>query len=263
MPDNSPSLGQIGFAGRAVLYATTGFLAGRIAVGLPGDAGAQGAMQQLGQLPFGMVLLGILSLTLAVFAFWAGVQAIGGDDGELDVMHRLGRGVQALFYGGLAVLAAKQVFAGGSSGGGGSQSALTATVMENPVGRAAIGIAGVVFVVVGIRQLWRAWNGDLREELDGIGHPSWARAVGRLGYAGRGLSYLLIGAFVTHGAVVFDPDEATGLDKALDELSRTVPGRVAVAVVALGLVTLAVWFGLVARHGVRDEVDATPEPANG
>jgi|GEM_PF-6251007 len=261
MPDNSPSLGQVGFAGRAVLYATTGFLAGRIAIGLPGDAGAQGAMQQLGQLPFGMVLLGILAVTLAVFAFWAGVQAIGGDHGELDVPHRIGRGAQALVHGGLAFLAAKQVFSGGS--GGSSQSSLTATVMENPVGRVAIGLVGVGLVAVGVRQLWRAWSGDLREELDGGGHPSWARTAGRLGYAGRGLTYLLIGAFVTHGAVVFDPDEATGLDRALDELSRTAPGRVAVVVVALGLVTLAVWFGLVARHGVRDEVDATPEPANG
>lgn len=186
---------------------------------------------------------------------WAGIQAVREDGSHDGLLHRLGHVVHALTYGGLAFLAGKQVLSGG--GGGGSSSQASATLMSNPVGRIGIGVAGVVLLGVAAYQAWQAWTGDLREDLDDGGQaPSWATTVGRIGYAGRALSFALIGGFVVHGAVTFDPSEATGLDRALDELSRTAPGRVGVAVVAAGMAVLAGWFVLVARHGVRGDVDA-------
>lgn len=240
---------RVGFAGRGVLYALIALLAGRTAVGLPGEAGAQGAFEALAGQPLGVVALVGLAGGLAAFGGWSALSAVRG--GEDDPMERARKAFEAVLYGGLALLAGSQVI---GAGGGGSQTSITRQVLEVPVGRFALGAVGVAIVVAGGWRGWRAGTDDLREALSGQRKnvPDWARPVGRVGYVGRGLALILVGAFIVHGAITFDPSASGGLDAALDEVSRSLAGRLAVAVVAAGLACLAVWYLLLARHGLED-----------
>lgn len=66
-------------------------------------------------------------------------------------------------------------------------------------------------------------------------------ALGRAGYASRGVVLSVIGWFLVQVARHVNPPESRGLDKAFDTLANQTYGRWLLAIVAVGLIAYGIF----------------------
>lgn len=262
---NRRRLAQAGLAARALLYSVVGVLA--IQIALSGGGGEQasqsGALRSLAQEgAWGTFLVGLLGVGLAGYALWRLSQFFieKGDDEDSDVerwVMRISYLVRAIIYAGLSVLAFTIAFGSGGGGGsgggsGGGAQTMTARVMQAPGGRWLVGAVGLVIIGVALYQGYKAYTQEFMEELRtgqmGPGERRWVRRIGVAGHAARAVAFSIIGFFVTLAAVQFDPDEAVGLDGALQRLARQPYGPWILLLVALGLLAYGVYQAARVRY---------------
>jgi hypothetical protein len=238
---------RFGLATKGFSYILVAVIALRVAVEGGGQTESrEGALKTLADEPFGWVLLAMVALGFASYAMWQLVRAVFDRDNEGDdpkgIGKRLGQAGKAVLYGTLAVITASFLFdSGGGGGGGGGQSEDKATAMalDWPGGRWIVGGVGLAIICAGAFNAYRALSGsfrdDLREEqMSGAERP-WYTAFGVIGHLARAVVFGMIGVFVLRAAYEYDPDEAIGLDGALQQLAGETYGPYLLAAVALGL----------------------------
>ena len=77
------------------------------------------------------------------------------------------------------------------------------------------------------------------------------RPVGRagvLGHIARGVVFTLIGIFLGKAALDYNPDEAIGLDGALQKLAKASYGPLLLGLTAAGVICYAIYCALDARY---------------
>ena len=144
------------------------------------------------------------------------------------------------------------ILAGSSGGGSREEDPATATVLDLPLGRWLVGLAGVAVIGAGIFNAYRAVSGSFRkglreEAMDGAARP-WYIAFGVAGHLARALVFALIGFFLLRAAWQYDPDEAIGLDEALQKLASESYGAFLLGAVALGLAAYGLFCLVQARY---------------
>jgi hypothetical protein len=250
-------LARVGYAAKAVLYATIGVLAAKAALGAGGrTTDTRGAMGTMLDAPFGRALLGLMALGLFGYAAWRVVEAIA--DPERRGTDAKGLAVRASFvargilHAGLAVSALRVALHNDRSGGGGSgqkADSWTARAMdlggEWLVWAIALGVGGY-----GLYQIYRAYAAKLSKQLD-LGRMSaeagrWVVTVSRIGIAARGVVFGMIGLLLARAASSHEPGRAGGIADALGALAGL--GRWPFAAVALGLVAYGMYELLNARY---------------
>ena len=252
-------LARLGYVAKGVVYAIVGVLAAQLAFGNGGQAtGSRGALQRIESQPWGDWLLALVGFGLVGYAAWKLIQGIRdpehrGTDAK-GWAHRLGFIGSGVLHGSLAVSAFAMAFGGGASGGSGSGGAQgwTAKAMSHPWGLWLVGLAGLVTIVVGLRQFKKAYDESFRRKWD-TGAMSQrqlrgATLAGRWGLSARGVVFVMIGFFFIQAAWQHDSSEAVGLGGALGKLASTTFGPWLLAVVALGLVAYAVFCFTQARY---------------
>src|SRR5919199_4559830 len=241
-------LARFGYATKGAVYTLVGILALGVATGMGGrTTSPPGALQIIGsQRPFGQILLIGVTIGLAGYALWRLIQAVADPDREgydiRGIARRIGHGVAAVGYGGLALTAARLMLASG--GGGGSPRDWTAWLLSWPFGQVLVGGVGTGVVGYGLHQLYQAYKAEFQEYLK-LGQMSdteetWITRGGRFGLAARGVVFGIIGVFLIQAALRFNPSEAQGLGGALQELLRQPFGPWLLGIVALGLVAYGV-----------------------
>ena len=249
-------LARLGYATEGAVYALIGLLAAGAAFGAGGrTTGQRGAFEVVAKSPFGSVLLGLIAVGFLGYALWRSLQAIMDPDGEgTDVKalgKRVGYGVSALVYAGLAFSAAGLVF-GTASDSGGSTDDWTALLLSWPLGQVLVVGVGAIVVGVGLHELYQAYKADFLEylKLDEMGEKArqWTKRWGRLGIAARGIVLGIVGAFLIRAALEYDPQEARGLGGALQTLVQQPLGPWLLGAVALGLVAYGLFMLSVARY---------------
>ena len=270
-------LGRVGRAGllaRGLVWVVAGGLAALVALGSGGSdprssgatggsagsgaaakqATASGALQSLAGGAAGRVLLAVLAVGLAAYALWSAVRLVAGRR-ESSWGSRAAAGVQALGYGGLAILAARLVLSSSSSSGGGSDQqaqSITARLLGAPVGQVVAVLLGLVVVAVGIGMVVYGVRRKFLENWEEATTPSSARhaaeVLGVVGYGARGLVYCGSGAFVVAAALTADPQKAKGLDGTLAELVQQPFGPWLLGAVAVGFVAYGVLSAVEARY---------------
>src|ERR671910_1591769 len=155
-------LARLGYATEGAVYALIGLLATGAAFGTGGRAtGQHGAFAVLAGSLFGSVLLGLIAVGFLGYALWRSVQAIADPDKEgADVQalgKRVGYGVSAFVYAGLAVSAAGLVL-GTASYGGGSPDDWTALLLSWPFGQLLVVGVGAAVVGVGLHEVYQAYK---------------------------------------------------------------------------------------------------------
>ena len=255
--DTVERLARIGYAVKGVLYALVGVLAVQAALGSGGQTtGTRGAIRTIAQAPFGEILLWGIALGLAFYALWRFIEAgldpdHRGSDAE-GVIKRVGLVGSGLIYAGLAYSTFRLVLGTGSSGSSDGAQTWTAKLMAQPFGVWLVGIAGAIAIGIGLYQLYKGWTVEFAKKLK-TGEMSssvepWAIRLSRFGLAARGVVFVLIGMFAIQAAVTADPQEARGLDGALEALQQQPYGPYLLGLVALGLVAYGVFCLINARY---------------
>jgi hypothetical protein len=237
---------RFGLAAKGFSYILVAVIALRVAVEGGGQTESrEGALKTLADEPFGWMLIALVALGFASYAMWQLARAIFDRDDEGDgpkgIGKRLGQAGKAVLYGALAVITASFLFdsGGGSGGGGQSENKATAVALEWPGGRWIVGGVGLAIICAGAFNAYRAVSGsfrdDLREEQMSGAEQPWYTAFGVIGHLARAVVFVMIGVFVLRAAYEYDPDEAIGLDGALQKLAGEAYGAWLLGAVALGL----------------------------
>ncbi|MDX6805577.1 DUF1206 domain-containing protein [Terrihabitans rhizophilus] len=260
-------MARFGFAARGAVYVVIGALALLAAFGSGGQTtGSKGALQEVLTQPFGTFVLGLVVLGLFAFALWRFIEAtLDADDRGSDAKGLLVRGVHILsgvVNTGLALSAAGLLIGTASSSGedGGTQD-WTAWLMEQPFGQWLVGAVGLGIVIAGGVMFWNAARCNFLKRLRcPAAHEGWIKIVGRVGYAARGVTFLLIGGFLVMAAISFDSSEAHGLGGVLRELQQQPYGWALLGLVAAGLFAFGAFGFVQARYRKIDAPDAGDVP---
>lgn len=251
-------LGRLGMAAAGFLYFVIGFLAIQLALGAGGKAADKaGALQTLGGEWWGTVLLVLVAIGFAGYAIWRfAVAALGeklevsGDD--LSAWKRLWYVARGIFYAFLCYETVMLLV--GSHTGSGNEKEQTATVLDWPAGRWLVAALGLGLIGWGIgsayRGITRDFKDDLHTERMSARAERWTTRVGVVGFLARAVVYGLIGVFLVRAAVQYDPDEAVGLDGALQKLTEQAFGPLLLGVVAAGIIAYGVLYFV--RAGYRE-----------
>jgi len=250
-------LARFGYAAKGAVYCVIGVLAVMAAFGAGGGlTDSRGAMQTILAQSFGKVLLGIVAVGLIGYALWrfvqAGIDAENKGTSAKGIAVRIGYAISGLIHCGLALTAAKLVFGAGGEGGGNGSQDWTAQVLAQDYGRWLVGAVGAIIVGVGVSQFYKAYSAKFRDKLNGgemsAAEQRWATRSGKLGFAARGLVFVLIGFFIVQAAWTYDASKVQGVGGALAALAGGPSGWLVLFIVATGLVAYGVFMFVQARY---------------
>lgn len=251
-------LARFGYATKGAVYIVVGALATMAAFGMGGETtDARGALQTIEDQPFGKIALGAVAFGLVGYVIWRLIQAIAdADDKGSDlkgISIRTGYAGSGLVYAGLAFTAAKILIDVGEPDSSNKvQQHWTARLMAVPYGRWLVALVGACVVGFGLYQIYKGLSAKFRKRLK-LGQMStakkmWATLLGRVGYAARGIVFLLVGGFLIMSALYYDPKEARGLEGVFDTLARQPYGPWLMGVVALGLISYGIYMIVESRY---------------
>ena len=230
-------LTRLGFAARGLLYLVIAWLV--IRTGRSEDL--QGALEYVGQ-GAGKWLLIAMTAGFIAYGLWrladAALNIEAHDEDKSGAIKRIGAAGSGLIYLFLAWSAIRLITAGRSSGGGGTEEG-TQTALNLPGGSVIVVIGGLILLGVGIYQLVKAAKETFLKHLDGrIANADWAKWAGRLGYAARGIIFLITGWFLLQAGLEEQASKSGGMEQALNWLGPTTAVLVAIGLAFFGIFSL-------------------------
>ena len=249
-------LARAGYSAKALLYATIGFLAARVGLGIGGaTTDTRGAMTAVLNAPYGRILLTLVAIGLMGYGFWRVVEAITDPDhrgrGLKAVLLRASFAIRGIVHAALAITGIR--LAVGWYGEDQNRQEIqewTARLLALPAGEwivwsVAAGIGGY-----GLYQLYRAFAEKLSKQLN-LGRVSaevgrWIIGVSRFGIGARGVVFVAIAVLVARAAALHDPREAGGIADSLRALAAL--GRGPLAAIGFGLIAYGIYELLNARY---------------
>ena len=246
-------LARFGLAARAFVYLVIGWLAIQIARGHGShQANQRGALADIAQHSYGIVLLWILGIGFAAYAIWRLSEAAFGTAAEgKKAGPRAQSLVRGIVYAALAVSTVSFIAGTRKQGQSQQQQTLTARVMKHDYGRWAVGLIGLIIVVVGLAMIVEGVRKKFEKQLrmDDLTGPTRTVVVwlGIVGTAARGIAFAIAGVLVVAAAVTFNAAKSTGLDGALRTLADRPYGSWILGILALGLVAFGLFGFAVAR----------------
>ena len=251
------TVAQLGLISKGLVYVLVGGLAFMAAFELGGKssgaASKEGAFQTVLDLPAGNIILGIVALGLICYAVWRGVQAARGEEHgkSTSASKRLRYALSGLIYLSIAFLAAKMALDQRTAKGSSDQDKVS-EVMSQSYGPILLIIAALVIAGIGIYQLWYAYSEKYKKHINrSTAHDRAANVLissGKLGYAARGLVWLIIAWMLGNAALHYNAAEAGGTTKAFAFLEDSSYGSYLLGAVALGLICYGIFNFMRARY---------------
>ncbi len=252
-------LARLGYAVKGVVYLVIGILAVQLAAGRGGKAIDQrGAIHIIYDQPFGKFLLVVVAIGLVCFALWCFIQALFDTEGKGNepkgILARVGYAGIGVSYGLLAV-GTIQLLAGTGNGGQSTTSSAqnwTGTLLKYGIGVALVVVIGLVVLGIAGYLFYRAYSANFQRKLalQSVG-PQLKKGLiflGRLGYGALGVVFCIVGIFLIIAVLQHNPNDAKGLDTALQVVLHQPFGPFLLAIVALGLVAYGAYSFVEARY---------------
>ncbi|MDM7892150.1 DUF1206 domain-containing protein [Curtobacterium caseinilyticum] len=244
---------RAGYVGSGIVHLLIGYLV--VLLGLGNASGGSetdqsGALQQLADVPGGVVLLWVVAVGTAALTLRLVVETIvgGRSDSARAWATRAENAGKAVVYGVVSWSAATFALGAGKSSSGSSRSA-AAQALATPGGvllllaAAAVAVAvGVGMVVIGVRRSFRKHIVRPPESLDRI-----VTVLAVTGYVGKGFAIVVVGVLLAVAGIRSDPDQATGLDGAFDAVRELPAGTVLLVAIGIGFLAYGVWCFFRAR----------------
>ncbi|QEW02630.1 DUF1206 domain-containing protein [Microbacterium lushaniae] len=243
-------LARAGYAANGVMHALIGIIVLAAAFGGSGAADQTGAFRSVAAAPWGFALLWAIAVGLIALGVWHAVAAVGARRARRT--QRLGILAaeigQAVVFATVGAVAASVALGARPSAERAAEDA-SAGVLSMPGGPfllAAVGlgvaIAGVAFVVMGVRRSFRSKVT--------LPRTAWGHAVAGLGVAGfvaKGIALFIVGVLLGVAAVQVDPGQAGGLDGAVQALLQLPAGPLLGVAVGAGFLAYGAFTILRAR----------------
>ena len=249
-------LARFGMVAQGLLYAIVAVLAIGVALDQGGKTTDQsGALRTLASAGWGKWLLVLLAVGLGGYALWRFVVAILGEKVEhgedVGIGKRLVYAARGLIYAGLCWTAISIVVDAGSSGGN-KQEKAAAVVLDWPGGIFLVTAVGLGVLGYGVWNVYKGLSGrflkDMKTEQMNEPGRRWIRRTGLAGHVARGIVFGLVGVFLVKAALEYEPDEAIGIDGALQKLASSTYGDALLGLVAAGLLAYGVFCLARARY---------------
>ena len=247
---------RLGFLARGIVYLIIGWLA----LDSNRPMSASEAVKSVEQMPLGSLQLALLALGLFGYGLYkiaAGLADLDGDGREGKALaKRGGRVGSGIAYWVLAFIAVKATLDKGSSNGdagqaGGSDGAAADTaqqVSDAPGGALLLTVVGLVILVVAATQLFIAAKARFMDEMEPDA-PRLVKPAGQVGYAARGIVFLIVGWFALKAGL--DGERLRGFGDALAVLRDEQP--LLFKLIAIGLLLFGAVSVVMARYRhVRD-----------
>lgn len=243
--DGVEAMARTGFFAKGVVYLLLGFL-GVKALGAAKVGSTESALAGILRAPLGSVLLAVLATGLAWYAIWRLVEAFADANGKGREPKGLAARSIYLASGAIYATLALDAFAIllKWQNDSGHVRSFAGTLLNNDLIAMA---AGLVVGVYGLYQLWKGLAGKLSGQLnEGAARREagrWVIAVSRIGLAGRGLVFVMLGYWlITHPAAA--PSVASSSGGAAGPLrlvERLPQGDAFLLAAAAGLVAYGVY----------------------
>jgi hypothetical protein len=247
---------RFGFLAKGVVYLIMGLLTAQAVTGTDEATGTFGVLTQIAAQPFGKFLLLILTIGLAGYVLWRFVQATidpehNGKLGKKLIFQRIGYAMSGLGYASIAYTAISMMI--GAEENDDTIEDLADELMEQFWGVWLLLLGGIVVVGVGISFIYGAYTGAyIGEFKPAIGRTleRWSTGIGKLGYAARGVSFMIMGIFISLAAVLTDSDTAGSLGSTLQQLQQQPLGHFWLGLIAFGFIAYAIYMFVAAwyRH---------------
>lgn len=131
-----------------------------------------------------------------------------------------------------------------ASGDDGSQS-WVGWLMSQPAGRWAVATIGLVIIGAGLAHLIKGYKKQYDRFLQiPVDKKRWTDPVCRTGLYARGIAFLIIGYLLILAGWSVNPDEAQGLEGALDWLRAHSYGKYLLGAMGLGMLAFAAYSAL-------------------
>ncbi|CUR54723.1 conserved membrane hypothetical protein [metagenome] len=246
---------RLGLVAYGIVHLMIAWLAFQLALGdQSGSASSKGALQQLAQEDYGVILIWMIAVGMMLLVIWRLIEAFAGYREEQDDSKRLRKRLtslgKAVIYGVLAVTAVK--VATGSASGGSSSDSMTAKVMDWPGGQLIVGAVGLAIMGYGANLVRRAWTEKFREHLDAEGTSGESgRAYiifGKAGYTSKGIAFMVVGGLFVYAAITHEAKKSGGLDQALHKVLQQPFGPFLLGAIAIGIGCYGLFCFARARH---------------
>ncbi|TWU51257.1 DUF1206 domain-containing protein [Rubripirellula reticaptiva] len=260
MPEVPPwikALGRAGHIAKGVVYFIIGMLAFKLAIGAGGElSGSRDAIREIGQQPFGRVLLGLVAIGLLGYTAWRWVQAGKDTEGAgydaKGVCKRIGYAFSGLAYLALGFFSGSLALGFGSEFGN-SQGNAASPLLDSSWGRVLLGIAGAITIGVSFYFAYKAYRAKFvtKYDLSAMRETTCVIALyaGRMGLSTRSVAFAIVGAFMLVSAVRGTADgEVAGMSDALAAIAAQSYGKILIGITGFGLMCYAIhmmlmgWF---------------------
>lgn len=249
---------RFGLVVYGLVYVALGWLAVQLATGdYDGSVTHDGALKQLAGEPFGRTLLLVAAFGMVLLVGWRLLDAAFGHrekQGGDRWRKRAADVGKAAIYGTVAWSAVDTAFSSPSESASGAEEsrALTARLMDLPLGQWVVAGVGVGVLVYGGFHVWRGLGRKHRKDLAAEGRAGTAGPayllLGSVGHVAKGFAFAMVGALFVQGAVTHDPSRSSGLDGALREVLEKPYGGWLLGALGLGLGCYGVFQLVRARH---------------
>lgn len=251
---------KAGYSAKTVMYIMLGlFILTSVFSALNNEKASQShVFFTLKQQPLGQIFLALLVVGLACYALWRWLQLFTGSKQDRDnrfvfLINKAFFFISGLFYLGAAYAGATTLLdVRGDEKEGNNSQEVSAYLMQYEWGIMLVASIGICVLIFAFVQFKHAYTGDFTDKFTLSSLNQFIQksitVTGRLGYFARGTVYLLVGSFFVFAAILSNPSEAGGLEKALSTLVEQPFGPYLIAGVGIGFVMFGLYCALEAKY---------------